>query len=280
MSLDGLSENCVLEDYPANSNYPSALTYINGTVLACGGHDLYDADRCWQFNGSSWSPMPNSKEHHCSVDTPNVVTSKGWWITGRLQYGDDYDRCTSSWTTSEIFDGEDWVFGPTLPGNGYSPYSCVVNLSPNQTMLIGGSRTRNDVWIYDWSTEEWTRTDSLMEGRYIHGCVHLGDEGVLVAGGYTKDGGRIYTVVLYDPIAGTWSSKPDIPGDMNPVDPILLNWDGQVLVLLRDMDLVYKWSQENGELSVLDSVKLPESFSGFNYDKATLVPDNFVLSCV
>ena len=57
-SLDGITANCDLEDYPANIR-PAVLTYNSGEVLACGGNDPEDADRCWRFNGSAWSPLPN-----------------------------------------------------------------------------------------------------------------------------------------------------------------------------------------------------------------------------
>ena len=85
VSLDGTTANCDLEDYPAPSNYPAAVTYNNGEVLACGGYDLEDADRCWSFNGSAWSALPNSRQKHCTYDAPNVWVNDGWWITGRLQ---------------------------------------------------------------------------------------------------------------------------------------------------------------------------------------------------
>ena len=85
VSLDGTTGNCDLEDYPANSNYPAALTYNNGEVLACGGLDLEDADRCWSFNGSAWSALPNSRQKHCKYDSTNVIVNEEWWITGRLR---------------------------------------------------------------------------------------------------------------------------------------------------------------------------------------------------
>jgi len=273
VSLDGTTGNCDLEDYPANSNWPAAVTYNNGEVLACGGEDLEDADRCWSSNGSAWSALPNSNQKHCRDDSPNVIVNEEWWITGQLQT-EDYS-CSSSSSTSEVYTGSNWKPGPALPGDEYPIWSCVVNLNTTHTSLIGGgSSARRDAWLYDWTSQAWTRTGSLIQGRYGHGCVALDGERILVAGGY--DGSSlVYSAEIYDAIQGTWSSQPDLPADINPVAPILLNWDGQVLALFRDKDQIYQRSEETGEWSVLQGVQLPSSFGGYNLDKAVLVPGSW-----
>ena len=272
VSLDGTTGNCDLEDYPATSNRPAAVTYNNGEVLACGGQDLVDADRCWRLDGSAWSSLPNSNQKHCLFDSQNVVMNDGWWVTGRLQTGDNL--CSISSVSSEVYTGTAWIPGPALPGDEYPSYSCVVNLNTTHTLLIGGGYpVRRDTWLYDWSSQAWTRTSSLIQGRYGHRCVSLGDLGILVVGGW--DGGAVYTVELYDPAQGTWSSQPDLPADSNPVDPLLLNWDDQVLALFRDEDQIYQRSEGNGEWSVLQGVQLPETFKEYRFDKAVLVPENW-----
>ena len=247
VSLDGTTANCDLEDYPAPSNYPAAVTYNNGEVLACGGEDLEDADRCWSFNGSAWSALPNSKQKHCRFDSPNVFVTDGWWITGQLQVRDFVCSSSSSSSTSEVYTGSNWKPGPALPGDEYPEWSCVVNLNTTHTFLIGGgSPVRSDVWIYDWSSQAWTRTGSLIQGRRYHGCVTLDGERILVAGGY--DGSdNVYSAEIYDATQGTWSSQPDLPADINTFAPILLNWDGQVLALFHKEDQIYKRSEENGK---------------------------------
>jgi len=272
VSLDGTTANCDLEDYPAPSNYPAAVTYNNGEVLACGGRDLEDADRCWSFNGSAWSALPNSKQKHCYFDSPNVIVNEEWWITGQLQTRDD--SCSGSSSTSDVYTSSNWKPGPALPGDEYPAYSCVVNLNKTHTFLIGGGDpVRRDAWLYDWTSQAWTRTGSLIQGRRAQGCVALDGERILVAGGY--DGGDVYTVELYDPTQGTWSSQPDLPADINPAAPLLLNWDDQVLALFNNEDQIYQRSEETGEWSVLAGVQLPETFSGYLYDKAILVPGSW-----
>merc|ERR1719239_547820 len=170
VSLDGTTGNCDLENYPATKNRPAAVTYNNGEVLACGGLDLEDADRCWSFNGSAWSALPHSNQKHCYFDSPNVIVNDTWWITGQLQLYED-GSCSSS--TSEVYTGSNWKPGPALPGDEYPLYSCVVNLNTTHTFQIGAYPARRDVWLYDWTSQAWTRTGSLIQGRYTHGCVTL-----------------------------------------------------------------------------------------------------------
>ena len=113
MSLDGSKENCDLPDYPASTNSPAAVTYINGEVLACGQKYLYESNKCYKFDGSSWSPLPNSGEGHCHFDSPSVAVSRGWWIIGRRQTGDAYS-CDAfpkvQWHILKNFWGEGGVF--------------------------------------------------------------------------------------------------------------------------------------------------------------------------
>ena len=278
VSLDGTTENCAVTNYPANNSNPAAMTYNNGAVLACGGNYLKDADHCWRFNGSTWSQLPNSNQKHCQYDSPNVIVDEGWWVTGTLQTEDYY--CTDS-STGEIFTGQNWIPGPTLPGVDHPKGSCVVNLNSTHTMVIGGDPARKDAWLYGWSTKEWTRTGSLIQGRWAHGCVNLGDQGVLVAGGYKGskvDGCEVYTAELYNPTQGTWSNQPDLPQDIMPLFPILLNYDNVVLALFNQNDQIFTCSMGNGEWSVLKGVQLPNNVNvrgGYWDDKAAIVPETW-----
>ena len=271
VSLDGTTANCDLEDYPAGL-VPAALTYHNGEVLACGGYYLEDADRCWSFNGSTWSPLPSSNQRHCRLDSPNVWVNDGWWVTGRLQIRDD--KCSNS-TTSEIFTGKNWIPGPALPGNIFTKYSCVVNLNTTHTMIIReSSSTATNAWIYNWITKQWTRTDSLIHARAGQGCVSLGDKGILVAGGYNDFNHGIYTAEMYDPYKGTWYTQPNLPPrGIEPTYPFLLNWNDQVLALFTGQKQIYKRDNWH-KWRVMEGVRLPSSY-GFVYDKAVLVPENW-----
>ena len=143
--------------------------------------------------------------------------------------------------TSEIYTGVEWIPGPAYPRDKYAAYPCLVNLNANQTMLIGGYELSewymlNEVWIYDWMTEEWAQTAPLAESRQAHGCVSLGGS-VLVAGGIDGDGNAFRSVELFD--GSSWSPQPDLPGFMNQMGDvksdgsILLNWDGLIVGLFK-----------------------------------------------
>ena len=151
--------------------------------------------------------------------------------------------------TNDIFAGSNWKPGPALPGRWkeYPEHSCVVNLNTTHTFLIGGGYPITVyAWMYDWSSQAWARTGSLIQGRRVNGCVSLGGQGILVAGGlFGRD--KVYTVELYDPTQGTWSSQPDLSRDIDPYSPLFLNWDGQVLTLFHKEDQIYKRSEENGK---------------------------------
>ena len=273
VSLDGTTSNCDLPDYPAGL-VPAALAYNNGEVLACGGYYQKDADRCWRFNGSTWSPLPNSNQKHCRLYSANVRVNAGWWVTGRLQIRTN--GCSNS-TTSEIFTGKNWIPGPALPENIFAKGSCVVNLNTTHTMIIGGgSSTATNAWIYDWITKQWTRTDSLIQARAGQGCLSLGDKGILVAGGHDDVYNDIYTVEMYDPYKGTWYSQPNLPlQGIDPTYPLLLNWnDLESLALFYRKDQIYKRDWNWHKWSVLEGVRLPVNY-GFVYDKAVLVPENW-----
>ena len=276
MSLDGTTANCDLEDYPDNIKKPAAVTYNNGEVLACGGYGLENADRCWRFDGTVWSPLPNSGQKHCFADSPNLMVNEGWWITGTN------GSCYGSSTTSEVLTEEAWLPGPGLPTGVYSPYACVVNLNSTHSFHIGGIDTHhypnptNKAWLYDWNTRQWTETGSLRYGKCGHGCASLGGgRGVLSLGGLDNSNYASYSVELYDPAQGAWSTQPDLPKGLLPYYPLLLNWEGQVLALFYGEDHIYKRSEENGEWSLLEGIQLPQTFLGYKNDKAVLVPNNF-----
>ena len=276
MSLDNTAENCELEDFPGSSQYPTVLNYMDSLalVVACGGEYLSDASKCWAFDGSSWTPLPNSTQHHCWHDTNILSVDQGWWVTGHLQT--DNWSCSDSEWTSEIFTGDEWVQGPQHP-TGYSVDSCLVQLNSTHTLYAGGYPTWSESWLYDWAGEIWTESGKLNGERYNHGCAVLKGEGVLLAGGFKN--GYDYSVELYDTKTGIWTLQPSLPRDINPLAPTLLNWDGAMIALFYDTDQVYQRAG-NGTWSALQGAVLPSTFHGYDSDGAVLVPDDFVVRCL
>ena len=159
MSLADKVENCILPPYPGSSQRPAAVNYMDslGSVVACGGGELADSSKCWAYNGSNWTPLPDSTQQHCTTDSPNAIVGQGWywWLTGELQSD---SGCSNEWT-SEIFIGDAWVPGPQHP-NGLSRYYCLVNLNSTHTLYTGGYYpTFTESWLYDWTAEAWTKME-------------------------------------------------------------------------------------------------------------------------
>ena len=197
VSLDGSSPNLEVPSYPGTSGFPAALSYNDGQVLACGGLDLADSTKCWVFDGSKWSPLPDSAPH-CWFETTTTVVDGKWWLTGRVQTGDN--GCAEDWI-SEVFNGDEWVPGPEHP-TGYSQYSCTVQLNTTHSLYTGGDPTKGQTWLYDWTSKTWTESGGLHVHRYAHGCVVLNDQAVLVAGGEKAFADYVMSVERYNPLQG------------------------------------------------------------------------------
>ena len=264
-----------MPDYPGSSGNPAAVNYMEslGAVMAFGGEALADSFKCWAFDGSSWTSLPDSIQYHCMYNSPNVISAQGWWLAGWLQTEDGF--CSESEWTSEIYTGEEWVDGPQQP-IGFSAGACLVNINSTHTLLTGGQHNVSSTWLYDWTAGVWTSSGELNQGRQRHGCAVVEGQGVLVAGGYDEHYLALHSVELYDPETGIWTPQPSIPEDINPGKPSLLAWHSStVLALFVWDDNIYQRSA-SGTWTALEGVFLPETFIG----SAALVPDDFIFGCM
>ena len=284
VSLDNAAENCELPAYPGSSGFPAAVNYMEslGAVVACGGTDLSDSSKCWAFDGTSWTPLPDSTQRHYFIDSPNLVVDENWWVAGTLQTANGtcsyYDH--DEWT-SEVFNGEHWVQGPQKP-RGFNSLFCLAQLNATHSLYTTDWTYNLYVytWLYDWTAGEWIQTGDLKEGRFRHGCAVLDGLGVLVAGGNkNRLPGLVHSVELYDPEAGTWTLQPSLPQDIDPSAPTLLVWDGSVIALFRAEDQVYQRA-DDGTWSPLEGVVLPGTFYGYINNKAVIVPNDFANGCM
>ena len=277
MSLENAAENCKLDDYPASIHLHAAVKYMDslGAVVACGGENLDDSSKCFAFNGSSWTTLPDSPQHHCLYDSLTLVVPQGWWVAGALQYNDGYGGCSDEWA-SEIFTGEEWIEGPPHPTT-YSLYSCLADVNATHSLIIGGRKADAESWLYDWTAGVWTESGTLNQGREGHACAVLKGQGVLVAGGLIipPDNDYVSSVELYDPETGVWTMQPSLPEDVYVGGPTLLpTSSGLVIAIFIDKDEVYQRA-EDGTWRVLEGVALPETSDAFRNFQATLVPDDF-----
>ena len=268
MNLDSgdICEN--LPAYPGGDQ-PAFVTYFKGSVLACGGINYADSNKCYTFDGSKWSEQFESLERHCWADTNTLVVPEGLWIIGRAQTGTG--GCNSVITAGEIWTGDKFIPGPSKPPGDNAIWACVAELDASQSMFIGGQPSSANVHIYNWDSETWTQTTSLLQGKNRQGCIRLGDKGVLAIGGDYYGNDR--TVELFDPINKTWSNRPSLPSNVDPYYPnILKDNTGRIISLFYRSDKVY-YRAKDGDWSAIEDVTL-EANTG-----KTLVPGNFVPAC-
>ena len=143
-------------------------------------------------------------------------------------------------------------------------------------------------WILDITSGKWTAIEPMIQGRLMHGCLSISNNGgVLVFGGH--DGYSLrWSVQQYHPETGSWSQEPDLPKDIigeHALAPITLNrGHGVGLALFPDSKQIYQYNAEDKQWSVLEGAQLPKPLRGpdgmYGSDKAFLVPHDFVLSCI
>ena len=179
MSLENAEENCQLPNCP--SYFPISVDYMDslGAVVACEGYwDEKPTNQCWAFDGSSWTPLPDTTQRHRNYSS-GVIVEEGLWISGLQAHN-------TTWT-SELFTGQEWIPGPEHPGTVMTGH-CLVQLNSTHTLSTGGYLRDEGSWIYDWTAGEWKLSGFLNKERSGHGCAALEGQGVLVAGGAGGDG--------------------------------------------------------------------------------------------
>ena len=253
-----------LPAYPGGEG-PAFVTYFNGSVLACGDAIYEDSNKCYTFDGVQWSEQFESLWRHC-VDSSTLVVKEGLWIFDMTKTGPG--SCDPSNYASEIWTGEKFIPGPTLPSGVRAGDACVAELDASQSMLIGGNPNSSDVYIYNWDSQTWRQTTSLQQGRDRLGCISLGDKGVLAIGG-NED----LSVELFDPFNETWSYQPSLPSDVYYGYSIILKHNtGHIIGLFQDTQNTY-YRTKDGDWNVIENV-----YNGG--DGRTLVPGNFVPACL
>ena len=150
------------------------------------------------------------------MSVPNI----GWWISV---------QGSSKGYSNLLVDNGTWVVGPSLPtpeefGYPYRPkYFCSCQLNATHTMMSGGQvsggSSLSDVWLYDWSSGQWTAGRNMTNPRRDHLCTSISGGRVVVAGGtglYRQD---LTDIEVFDPAAdgglGGWYSLGDLPDDGN-----------------------------------------------------------------
>lgn len=181
----------------------------NGNILATGNDTFTEDNRsCEIFNldTKEWAettPLNSGKGSHNMVLLDNGLV---------LAFGGILNR------SCELFDPstQEWRFTDSTINKRNSATSEFVKLNDGRIMLIGGSNLFEPIdyavcEIYDPATETWSQTSPMNHKRgYGHVGVVLGNNKVLVTGGYNSEEGTISSVELYDPNTDLWTEADSL----------------------------------------------------------------------
>ena len=104
--------------------------------------------------------------------------------------------------------------GPALP----IPLEqfCGTKVDSNRLFVAGGFRLgrkyRQEAFLLDWTTQEWTQLPDMTVGRFDHACGFARNpDRIVVVGGFTEDVEQRVTSEILDLTSLTWSAGPGIP---------------------------------------------------------------------
>jgi hypothetical protein len=184
------------------NNKAYVIRRVNGTTIK----------RVEIFDGTNWqtlaSDIPLWSNH------PNVfaftIGSKGY--IGRSSYAGsfyEYDIPTNTWTQKA-----------NLPVERSNVSTFAVG---NKGYMIGGSYSQNgttyyssDTWEYDPANDSWQQKADFSWLAYKGATgFSIGNKGYLVNGEMPATYPIVYlnTLLEFDPVADTWSTKAPVPGD-------------------------------------------------------------------
>lgn len=171
-----------------------------GKTLLYGGDPDIRGDQSWVFDMSTknWTNQnpasnPGDRARHALayIGDDKVV------LFGGSNYEDEtwvYDLSDNIWTD---MDPGTWVAGTDMPTG--RRWFDMANISGDKALLFGGhlspSSTGNaETWIYDLSDNTWTDMDpgtwvagtDMPSARYMHSMAYIGDDKVLLFGGYSS----------------------------------------------------------------------------------------------
>ena len=228
----------------------------------------------WCFKNINLSVQPYSSiTTSISVSVPNF----GWWILVQT---------SSEGYSNLLVDNGTWVVGPSLPTPeefGYSRrprYSCSSQLNSTHTMMTGGQvgydgSSLSDVWLYDWSSGQWTVGRNMTNPRRQHLCTSISGGRVVVAGGIGLHGQDLTDIEVFDPAAdgglGGWYSMGDLPQDDYHTSYGLL-YNGKYLIHLAYYDI---WLSDESFSSWTKFGRFGSGQCYFCDQRTAMIPEDF-----
>ncbi len=205
--IESEDDDCYLEPYPIVAVSMAATFLADGKVKSCGGEggEYYDdLSACYDYDPSTntWSEAPHMPDTRVGLKSSHVEGAQ-WFLAGGGNYYGGSDPDIFSNVTSDVWDGEKFVAGPTLFGE-YFEHQCQVALDPTHVFFADGNT--GHTWILDWETQEYIQYES-MRPKYRPGCGKIingnGEIEVVVASDGTSE------IFSFD--SRTWRTGPDMP---------------------------------------------------------------------
>jgi len=195
--------NCTIPPFPSPGRESHSLSVINNTLVACGGYNTDKSCILWKKGQDGWEDFHTFSQkwyQHAAVVVDGkediIVLGGGSFTNGEI---------VKSGTTFAIKNG------------GYA--TCAVSYQ-GAVVMIGGylGGTHGKVDRYDSEGNYLDSLPDLLEARRSHACTTFtsssGEEGLLVAGGWTTDWKPLPSTELYLPSKKQWTKGGDLPRAM------------------------------------------------------------------
>jgi len=226
--------------YHTATRLPDGKVLVAGGVAAGIGEEIPPAlasAELYDPTTGTWTATDNMVEGrsaHTATLLPDgsVLAAGGHGTAGSalLESAELYDPGSGSWSATDgMIDGR---------------LAHTATLLPDGTVLVAGGVSLSfeigalaSAELYDPVSGTWTATASMPEARSgsatplpsAHTATLLLDGTVLVAGGYTGEGGALASAELYDPRSGSWTTTASMIEARGGYTATLL-LDGRVLV--------------------------------------------------
>lgn len=207
-----LNQWAQLANAPAATYTSKAVAVIGNDIYVVGAAGAYIAPTLRKYNTLTniWTSLGNSPGA-LSYQSLQAINGKLYLFGGRDSWSTstgtrslhEYNPATSAWTTK------------TSPPNGTERYDAASAVLDGKLYIAGGiwdgtsgSTAKQDVWSYDPETDKWTQRASMPWKKYLAAGAAVNGR-FYVDGGMNADGTYGGSLLMYDPIANTWTEIPN-----------------------------------------------------------------------
>ena len=260
--------------------FHTASLLLNGKVLIAGGNSTTNSAELYDPGSGTFSLTGNLGETRWSPTAtalPNgTVLIAGGYFMQVLSSIETYDPSAGVFTSQSVF--------MTVPRTGHA----TTQLADGRLLLTGGEdatlRVNSSAEIYDPSTEKFSPTGSLIQGRHGHTATLLGDGTVLVVGGYSDTAGPnngtsvVPIAEIYSPVTETFRQASSNPNVARAYHTATLLPNGKVLIAGGQIPGQQDTSSAELYDPAAETFTLAGNMSGPRYNHtATLLNDGRVL---